>query len=419
MSSEGIAIRAQHLGKTYQLYERPLDRLKQLLVGNLRSYARSFHALKDVSFELQRGEVLGLVGRNGAGKSTLLQLVCGTLTPSTGSVEVNGRIAALLELGAGFNPDFSGRENVFLNAAILGLARSEIENCFDEIVAFSGIGRFIDEPVKTYSSGMYVRLAFAIATSVEPDILVVDEALSVGDGEFARKSFDRIMQLKERGATILFCSHSMYHIEAICNQALWLDHGEMRMWDAPGRVTQAFNTALLLDADTHIAAGAAPEALPDSERAAAPSASAPAGQARFARISARSDDMRGEHLCLRSGESTLRVRIEFSSDPTLPPPTLAFGIETSAGLSVTSAGSLYDGVTIARAPDGSATVELVLPKLPLMRGEYSMSLFLGCERMMHIYDHAPHCVRFEVMQPGIEQGLVFIERHWQAPDTTA
>lgn len=419
MSSDGVAIRAQHLGKTYQLYERPLDRLKQLLVGNRRSYARSFHALQNVSFELQRGEVLGLVGRNGAGKSTLLQLVCGTLTPSTGSIEVNGRIAALLELGAGFNPDFSGRENVFLNAAILGLARTDIEDRFDDIVAFSGIGRFIDEPVKTYSSGMYVRLAFAIATSVEPDILVVDEALSVGDGEFARKSFDRIMQLKERGATILFCSHSMYHIEAICNQALWLDHGEMRMWDVPGRVTQAFNTALLLDADTHVAAGATLEAAAASpDQRVATTASAPAGQARFVRISARSDAIHGEHLCLRSGESTLRVRIEFSSDPTLPPPALAFGIETSGGLSVTSASSLYDGVPIARAPDGSASVELVLPKLPLMRGEYSMSLFLGCERMMHIYDHAAHCVRFEVMQPGIEQGLVFIERHWQAHATT-
>jgi len=422
MSSDGIAIRAQHLGKTYQLYERPLDRLKQLLVGNRHNYGRSFHALQDVSFELHRGEVLGLVGRNGAGKSTLLQLVCGTLTPSTGSVEVNGRIAALLELGAGFNPDFSGRENVFLNAAILGLARPEIEARFDEIVAFSGIGRFIDEPVKTYSNDMYVRLAFAIATSVEPDILVVDEALSVGDGEFARKSFDRIMQLKEHGATILFCSHSMYHIEAICNRALWLDHGAIRMWDAPGKVTQAFNTALLLDTDTHIATStdAAAAATPaDAEQATANATSAPAGQARFAHISARSDDTHGDHLCLRSGESTLRVRIDFCSDPALPPPTLAFGIETNAGLSVTSAGSLYDGVPIERAPDGSASVELILPKLPLMRGEYSMSLFLGCERMMHIYDHAPHCVRFEVTQAGIEQGLVFIERHWQAPATTA
>lgn len=424
MSSSEVAIRAEGLGKTFLLYDRPVDRLKQLLSVSRRQYGRTFHALQDVSFELRRGEVLGLVGRNGAGKSTLLQLICGTLTPTTGKVTVNGRIAALLELGAGFNPDFGGRENVYLNAAILGLTPAEIDARYDEIVAFSGIGSFIEQPVKTYSSGMYVRLAFAIATSVAPDILVVDEALSVGDGEFARKSFDRIMQLKDQGATILFCSHSMYHIEAICNQALWLERGRMRMWDIPGKVTQAFNTSLLLDADTHVTdAETAPSPQPSQPSMAtvdgtAPP-SAPAGQARFSTISAEADGVKGEHLCLRSGESTLRVRIEFASDPTLPAPTLAFGIETSAGLSVTSAGSLYDGVPIDRKPDGNAVAELVLPRLPLMRGEYSMSLFLGCERMMHIYDHAPHCVRFEVMQPGIEQGVVFIERQWRSSGTPA
>lgn len=415
MSSSEVAIRAEGLGKTFLLYDRPVDRLKQLLSVSRRQYGRTFHALQDVSFELRRGEVLGLVGRNGAGKSTLLQLICGTLTPTTGKVTVNGRIAALLELGAGFNPDFSGRENVYLNAAILGLTPAEIDARYDEIVAFSGIDSFIEQPVKTYSSGMYVRLAFAIATSVAPDILVVDEALSVGDGEFARKSFDRIMQLKDQGATILFCSHSMYHIEAICNQALWLERGQMRMWDIPSKVTQAFNTSLLLDADTHVTAaepGTAQLSVATPKEETAPP-SAPAGQARFSTIRAEADGVIGEHLCLRSGESTLRVQIAFSSDPALPAPTLAFGIETSAGLSVTSAGSLYDGVPIERKPDGSAVAELVLPRLPLMRGEYSMSLFLGCERMMHIYDHAPHCVRFEVMQPGIEQGVVFIERQWR------
>lgn len=424
MSSNELAIQAEGLGKTFLLYDRPLDRLKQLLSGNRREYGRSFQALHDVSFELRRGEVLGLIGRNGAGKSTLLQLICGTLTPTAGKVTVNGRIAALLELGAGFNPDFSGRENVHLNAAILGLTPAEIDARYDEIVAFSGIGDFIEQPVKTYSSGMYVRLAFAIATSVAPDILVVDEALSVGDGEFARKSFDRIMLLKEQGATILFCSHSMYHIEAICNQTLWLERGRMRMWDVPGKVTQAFNTSLLVDSDTHVTqphiAPATSSGQPDATPGeGAPQPSASPGQARFASISAEADGVRGEHLCLRSGESTLTIRIAFTSDPALPQPTLAFGIETSAGLSVTSAGSLYDGVPIVRQADGSAVAELVLPKLPLMRGEYSMSLFLGCERLMHIYDHAPHCVRFEVMQPGVEQGIVFIERQWRNAETPA
>lgn len=223
--SSSFAIRAQHLGKAFQLYERPIDRLKQMLMRGRRRYYKEFAALHDVSFELRKGEVLGLVGRNGAGKSTLLQLICGTLNPSAGQVAVQGRVAALLELGAGFNPDFTGQENIYLNASILGLSKAEIDARYDDIVEFSGIADFIHQPVKTYSSGMYVRLAFSIATSVDPDILVIDEALSVGDGAFARKSFDRIMRLKEKGATILFCSHSVYQIEALCTRALWLDKG--------------------------------------------------------------------------------------------------------------------------------------------------------------------------------------------------
>lgn len=234
-----IAIRADQLSKVYPLYDRPSDRLKQMFFRGGRQYYREFAALREVSFTLKKGEVLGLVGRNGAGKSTLLQMICNTLTPSSGTVTVNGRVAALLELGAGFNPDFTGRENVYLNASVLGLQQAEIDARYDDIVDFSGIGDFIHQPVKTYSSGMYVRLAFAIATSVDPDILVIDEALSVGDGAFARKSFDRIMQLKDKGVTILFCSHSMYQIEAICNKAIWLERGQVRALGNPGEVIVA------------------------------------------------------------------------------------------------------------------------------------------------------------------------------------
>ena len=186
MSSD-LAIEACGLGKRFSLFEQPSDRLKQLMWGRWRQYSRDFWALQDVNFEIRRGEVVGLVGRNGAGKSTLLQMVCGTLTPTTGTLNVRGRVAALLELGAGFSPDFSGLENVYMNAAILGLGRAQVDAKLDGILAFADIGQFIHQPVKTYSSGMFVRLAFAVATSVEPDILVIDEALSVGDGAFARK----------------------------------------------------------------------------------------------------------------------------------------------------------------------------------------------------------------------------------------
>ena len=202
-----IAIVAEQLGKHYRIYAQAIDRLKQFIWGHRRQYFREFNALTNASFSLKKGEVLGVIGQNGAGKSTLLQLIAGTLTPSQGTLQVNGRVAALLELGAGFNPEFTGAQNIKMYGMLMGLSEQEVEERFDEIVAFSGIEAFIDQPVKTYSSGMFVRLAFSIATSVDPDILIIDEALSVGDGAFARKSFDRIMSLREKGVTIIFCSH--------------------------------------------------------------------------------------------------------------------------------------------------------------------------------------------------------------------
>ena len=227
-NSAPFAVSAHDLGKRYFLYERPSDRLKQILFGRFQSFTQEFWALQHLNLNIKAGEVVGIIGNNGAGKSTLLQLLCGTLKPSSGSLTVHGRVTALLELGAGFNPDFSGRENIFMNAAILGMRYEKIKDELDNIIAFADIGSFIDQPVKTYSSGMFMRLAFAVATSSEPDILIIDEALSVGDGAFARKSFERIMKLKDQGATILFCSHAMYQIEALCSRVLWLEQGQLR-----------------------------------------------------------------------------------------------------------------------------------------------------------------------------------------------
>lgn len=255
MSSDAeIAVALRDVSKCYHLYATPADRLKQFIVPRLRRhvglplgrdrYFQEFWSLRETSLEIKRGEVLGILGVNGAGKSTLLQLVTGVLQATTGEVRVRGRIAALLELGAGFNPEFTGRENVFLNASLLGLSTQETRERYDEIVEFSGIGAFIDQPVKTYSSGMYVRLAFAIATSVDPDVLIIDEALSVGDGAFARKSFERIMALKAKGATILFCSHNVYQVEALSHRALWLDQGRVRALGLASKVCQQYNQFL-------------------------------------------------------------------------------------------------------------------------------------------------------------------------------
>ena len=244
MLPEQFAVSVHNLSKRFFLYDKPIHRLYELLPFCKRR-GHEFVALDNISFELPRGQVLGLIGKNGAGKSTLLQLICGTLRPSSGSVTINGRVAALLELGAGFNPEFTGRENIYMNASILGLEQAEIDRRYDDIVIFSELQEFINQPVKTYSSGMYVRLAFAIATSVEPDILIIDEALSVGDGSFARKSFDRIMELKAAGATIIFCSHSMYHIEAICDHALWLERGRIVKTGKPETVARLYQESLL------------------------------------------------------------------------------------------------------------------------------------------------------------------------------
>lgn len=248
MSSDP-AILLQGLSKSYPVYGKPHHRLLQMLSRDPGRWYREFHALSNVDLSVARGETLGIVGRNGSGKSTLLQLICGTLAPTTGSVRVNGRIAALLELGAGFNPEFTGRENVFLNGSILGLTRDEVEQRFDDIAAFADIGDFIDQPVKTYSSGMYVRLAFAVAINVEPDILVIDEALSVGDEGFQRKCFARIESIRERGATVLFVSHSAGTVVDLCDRAILLDHGECIAQGTPKHVIAQYQRMLHAPAD--------------------------------------------------------------------------------------------------------------------------------------------------------------------------
>lgn len=233
MSSD-VTIKVDSVSKAYAVYSKPRDRLKQLVVPAVqralgikpKRYYREFQALKNVSFEVRKGETVGLLGRNGSGKSTVLQLICGTLNPTTGNVITNGRVAALLELGAGFNPEFTGRENVFLSGAIMGLSRKEIESKFPAIESFADIGEFIDMPVKTYSSGMYVRLAFAVHAQVEPDILIVDEALAVGDARFQAKCFNRLRELRDRGTSILLVTHSTEQVVTHCDRAILLDQGK-------------------------------------------------------------------------------------------------------------------------------------------------------------------------------------------------
>jgi lipopolysaccharide transport system ATP-binding protein len=237
MSSPVISVVG--LSKCFKQYARPVDRMIEFFTGQSRG--KDFWALRNVSFEVNRGETVGIVGRNGSGKSTLLQILTGTLPPSAGSAVVSGKVSALLELGTGFNPEFTGRENVFLNAQILGLSVAEVTRKFDEIVAFSEIAPFIDQPVKTYSSGMYMRLAFSVAVSVEPDVLIVDEALAVGDEAFQRKCYSRLDSFKKTGGTILLVTHSASTIVELCDRALLLDSGERLLFGKPKSVTTRYH----------------------------------------------------------------------------------------------------------------------------------------------------------------------------------
>ena len=227
MPYDDVAISVRNLTKTYRLFGHPGDRIKQFLALGVKQFHREFTALKDVSFDIQKGEAVGIIGRNGAGKSTLLQLICGILKPTAGSVWVKGKVSALLELGAGFNAEFTGRENVYFQGAVMGISRREMEDRFDEIAAFADIGQFIEQPVRMYSSGMFLRLAFAVAIHVDPEVLVVDEALAVGDAVFQAKCFQRMSAIRSNGGSILLVTHSAEQVAHFCDRALLLDDGKL------------------------------------------------------------------------------------------------------------------------------------------------------------------------------------------------
>lgn len=318
MSSE-VVIRATDIAKHHQLYDKSSDRLQQFLWRGRRKFYRDFVALDGVSFEMRRGETVGILGRNGAGKSTLLQIICGTVTPSAGVIEVNGRISALLELGAGFNPEFTGRENVLLNAAILGLTGEQVLARFDDIAGFADIGAFIDQPVKTYSSGMYMRLAFSVAVHVNPDILVVDEALAVGDAPFQAKCVNRIRRLIDDGVSLLFVSHDLGATKALCSRALLLDKGRQVAW---GR------TDAVADEYISIISAASENCLPDLKQAPEPDQTQGPDKVRSHRLD-RFGDGKARYTDIRILDQDQRKREAFSYGETL---TLSTIVEVKAPL---------------------------------------------------------------------------------------
>ena len=429
-SHESAVISLEGVGKTYKRFAKPSDRFWQALwprIGTQKGAApNEFVALAPLNLQVKRGEALGLIGRNGAGKSTLLQMVCGTLNPSSGSLLVTGKIGALLELGAGFNPEFTGRENVYLAAAVMGFSGAETDALYESIVDFSGIREFIDQPVKTYSSGMYVRLAFSIATSANPDILVIDEALSVGDGAFAKKSFERIMQLKTQGTTVLFCSHSMYQVESFCDRALWLDRGQVQMEGPAADVVAAYTDSLRAE-NAHSADKPSPntasalevsvasQAAPSNNELEIDADPAPvtSGLTRILGIEVSVDGIKGRELQALSLQSDVHITVKFESDPTQPCPTLATGFALPDGQIFTSAYTLFDGIAIERNAQGQGQATVVFEKLPLMKGRFTVGAYLFDERALHVYDVVLQAATVNVTQAGVHQGFVQLPHRWQ------
>jgi len=381
-----LAIRVENLSKCYRLYQRPVDRLLELLTRRPRH--QPFWALRGVSFEVLTGETVGIIGDNGAGKSTLLKILAGTLTPTQGQVECRGRVAALLELGAGFHPEFTGRQNIYLNAALLGLSEEEIRAREEEIIAFSELEDFIDQPVKTYSSGMYVRLAFAIAVQVDPDVLIVDEALSVGDQGFQKKSIDRILEFRRQGKTILFCSHSMYHVTHLCQRAIWLDRGRIRLEGEARRVVQAYEDW----------SREKTRAQQEEEKSAARASAGNPYQVRLL----SSPDRR-----LRPFDP-LEVEALYRGDPQDREFCLGFALIRNDEVTIFASSTQYHGL---RVPGPEGRFRLVFPRLPLLGGTYRLVLVLAEASGNLVL--ATDTMKLTVEKEPLLFGTTFLEHRWE------
>ncbi|MGH8476450.1 MAG: ABC transporter ATP-binding protein [Methylococcales bacterium] len=399
-----IAVTLRGVCKSYVSYEHVRDRLWEVLTKTRKHHERI--VLHPLNLEIPTGQVVGVIGANGAGKSTLLKLIAGTLRPSEGKIQVNGPVSALLELGAGFHPEMSGRDNVYLGASVMGLPKSVTDRLYERIVAFAGLEDAIDQPVKTYSSGMHMRLAFAVATAVDPEVLILDETLSVGDGAFARKSFEKIIGYKKAGKTILFCSHSMYQVEAICNRVLWLDHGRLVMDSEPARVISAYSEFLSgIDGS-----GGTDECAARSSFFDAP--------ARLTGIEVSTDGVAGTELQVQCGQTDLTVAVEFASDPALAPPSVALTITGFNGWAVTSASTSNDGLVLERLADGAGQVRVTFPRLALLKGSYWVNVFLLSEDGIHVYEQVERVAGIYVVQQGLEQGVVSLPRQWSLGGAT-
>ncbi|MBM3754737.1 MAG: ABC transporter ATP-binding protein [Acidobacteria bacterium] len=408
------AIEFRDVSKSYPIYEAPSDRLKELLTLNRARYHRDFWALRAVSFDVKRGETFCIIGENGSGKSTLLQIVAGILKPSSGDAVTNGRVAALLELGSGFNPEFSGKENVYLNAAILGLSTAEIDARYRDIEAFAEIGEFIDQPVKTYSSGMTVRLAFSVAIHVDPDVLLVDEALAVGDIYFRQRCMRKVHELRQRGVTILFVSHAIGDVKAIGDRTMWLDGGSIREIGETEAVVSKY-LAYMVEKDSQFLE------LGRAEGKAAPSAASMApelvttipnvdhrhgdGRAEIIGIAVTGPDGRGVHL-LEPG-SQIVVRISARAKEAVHSPNVGFMLRNHLGVDFAGTNTLREGHQLAEMwPGDTVTVDFHLTLPELYPGAFSFSPAVADGNLAH-YKMCDWIDNAVTLQMGHGEGQIY------------
>ncbi|HEV8583006.1 MAG TPA: ABC transporter ATP-binding protein [Thermoanaerobaculia bacterium] len=394
MMSEPV-VTAEGLTKTYRVYATPWDRIGELITRHSRH--RAFHALEDVTFSLPRGEGLALIGENGAGKSTLLKILAGITAPTSGSFKVGGKVASILELGSGFHPEFTGRQNIVLNAAMLGLSPDELRRKMPDIVDFSELGEFIDQPVKTYSTGMAMRLGFSIATQVEPEVLIIDEALSVGDGYFQKKCMDRLRLFVASGGTLLFCSHAMYYVSAFCQRALWLRQGRVEGLGPAAAVVRDYENFLV--AKSARAAESARPAAVEAEPSVLP--------ARL--VSARLVDDRRD-LLYRCGDPW-ELEVEWECEDSRLAFHLGVGVNRVDEVEVCSFATHLDGLP-ALTGERTYSARLRIPRLPLVKGEFTLYIFLMDEQGLHIYDQRRLPAAFTVHSPSYAFGLVRADHAW-------
>ena len=390
------ALTVDHLTKTFRLHSEKNNSLKMLIAGKKRNRYEEFTALRDVTFDVKEGEVFGVIGENGSGKSTLLKCMAGILQPNAGSVHVSKRMSALLELGAGFHPELSGRDNVFLNAAILGMARREIAGRFDEIVEFSGLESFIDSPVKTYSTGMYVRLAFAVAINVDPQLLIIDEILAVGDVTFQQKCLEKFVDFRNEGRTIVLVTHAMNSVKDMCDRAIWLTHG---------RITGEGDPAALVEAYTEMMLG-------DRNRNEDGSVRRGSGEIQIERVELFVGASETPVKRFRTSDS-IRLRLHYRAEKSVPKPVFGFAIEHLGGATVTAPCTRDVGLLPASV-SGEGYVEIAMDNVAMLPGTYDLHTSITDFNRQHEYDNLHLALRFDVMtgKPYETGGLVTMRPTW-------